>query len=426
MSAKSEGDSLGEIQASGKGQGEFFAIDRRAWARVCELGINPAVVYLVLARGTGADNRTSTWSVQAIEKYTSISRGRAQDALKTLQRVGLMQVLRDGTRPKYYLKPAHEILGCEGYPPPPLDDVEERLMKVLLQGQRPAQPARATKEWNYRSPNTIAKELVEKGLLRQLGQHRFASAYDPDAAAQPDWIWLPNALVTGAADETPPVELVRQTQDVMTLRLLVDLYHAQNLRDDGGISRKLMWREHERFEVGRQAQFTVWGFRYKLGYVTWTGPTACHCREKLTEEEKAAGKNPGVDFFRREEQLTRLGLLEWVPHLVEAAGPEAEIIHPLGAGGTDGLEDLLAAAAHQAAATMLTDRQYAWATNHGLRLVPVPNHIANVQLIGIARLRYRPRTRLTAAWWAEFQTQGERHLIQYGKLAEARAQAVSA
>ena len=151
-------------------------------ARACGLGINPAVAYLVLARGTGADNRTSTWSVQAVENYTSISRGRAQDALKTLQRVGLTQALRDGTRPKYHLTPAHEIPGCEGYPPPPLDDVEERLMDVLLQGQRPWH-AKATKEWNYRSPNAIAKELVEKGWLRDVGQQSLRERLRPDGAS---------------------------------------------------------------------------------------------------------------------------------------------------------------------------------------------------------------------------------------------------
>jgi hypothetical protein len=38
--------------AAGKGQGDFFAVDRRTWARACDLGLNPAVAYLVLARGT--------------------------------------------------------------------------------------------------------------------------------------------------------------------------------------------------------------------------------------------------------------------------------------------------------------------------------------------------------------------------------------
>jgi len=39
----------------------FFAVDRRAWARVCALGLNPAVAYLVVACGTGGDNRTTKW-----------------------------------------------------------------------------------------------------------------------------------------------------------------------------------------------------------------------------------------------------------------------------------------------------------------------------------------------------------------------------
>ena len=40
----------------------FFAIDRRAWARVCALGLNAAVAYLVVACGTGGDNRTTSLS----------------------------------------------------------------------------------------------------------------------------------------------------------------------------------------------------------------------------------------------------------------------------------------------------------------------------------------------------------------------------
>ena len=32
--------------------GNFFAIDRHQWEGVCELGMNPALLYLVLARGS--------------------------------------------------------------------------------------------------------------------------------------------------------------------------------------------------------------------------------------------------------------------------------------------------------------------------------------------------------------------------------------
>ena len=38
--------------------------------------------------------------------------------------------------------------------------------------------------------------------------------------------------------------LVQQTQDPMILRLLIDLYHAHNLREDGGIARRLLRHEY--------------------------------------------------------------------------------------------------------------------------------------------------------------------------------------
>ncbi len=44
-------------------------------------------------------------------------------------------------------------------------------------------------------------------------------------------IWLPNALVDGAGSEVPPVARLRQIQDPMALRLFVELYGEQNLRE---------------------------------------------------------------------------------------------------------------------------------------------------------------------------------------------------
>lgn len=54
---------------SGKG---FFRIDRRTWAKACELRMNPAVAYLVLACVAGKNHRGTSWCVQAVKKYTSI------------------------------------------------------------------------------------------------------------------------------------------------------------------------------------------------------------------------------------------------------------------------------------------------------------------------------------------------------------------
>ena len=86
----------------------------------------------------------------------------------------------------------------------------------------------------------------------------------------------------------------------MTLRLLIEMYYAQHLREDGGVSRRFMWMGYNRVKVGEHAQFTVWGFYGGTECVNWKNSlTSPHRREKLTEEERAAKKNPGVDFFHR-------------------------------------------------------------------------------------------------------------------------------
>ena len=71
---------------------------------------------------------------------------------------------------------------------------------------------------------------------------------------------------------------------------------------------------------------------------------------------------------------------------------------------------------------MLTEAQQERAYEHRLAtwVVPIKRHMANVQLISVARLRYRPHTKLTAAWWAETNTVCEAHIAEYEAL-ESRA-----
>ncbi len=294
-------------------RGGFFQIDRRTWAHVTQLGLNPAVAYLVLARGTGPDNRTTCWSVQSIEKYTGISRSRASRAIKSLQKDGSVQLIRGGTKPKYELIPWSELEQNRAPARKPMTERQRTVFEMVAAGEQPKG-----------SDAQVAAHLARAGWLARDASSRFFIPSETEPS-EPDWIWLPNELVTRAASEIPPVELVRQSQDVMTLRLLVDFYHSQNLREEGGIGRHFTWQKFERFEVGRQAQFTIWGFCYESDWVGWNGPTTCHRRDTLTDEEKAEGKNPGVDFFRRQQQLADLGLIEWIPHLFESADPDAEI-----------------------------------------------------------------------------------------------------
>lgn len=364
-------------------RGDFFAIDRRTWERVCRAGMNPACAYLVLACFSARDNRRTNASVQAVEKYTSISRSRSRLALEAILGKGYVQQTRRGLHPRYDLLPAAELPGVISTPP---------------------RPVRLRRE--------AAVAFAER-LTKWEAQER--------AAKKPDLIWLPNDLVTGAAGETPPIARVRQTQDAMTLRLLVDLYYAQDLREDGGVSRRVTYQKFKRVRVGQSGPFIVWGFEREGAWVDWQLPiAACHRREALTPAEKKDKANPGVDFFRRQDELLSLGLVEWVPTLFEGEDLDAEMLHPYGTMGTDGLTDRLGAAAHQAGLALLTENQTAWVNENALLLAPIHRHVGSVAMIGVARLRYRPRTSKTAAWLADLTDKGERLVARYGEIADRR------
>jgi hypothetical protein len=67
-------------------------------------------------------------------------------------------------------------------------------------------------------------------------------------------------------------------------------------------------------------------------------------------------------------------------------------------------EQEIARAAHRAGRAMLNEWRGDLADKNPERwLVPVLAHMAGVELVGIFRMRYRPRTRSTAAWFARKQ-----------------------
>lgn len=227
-----------------------------------------------------------------------------------------------------------------------------------------------------------------------------------------DLIWLPKALIEGAANEVAPVSKLRQTQDVMMLRLLVELYCAQNLREDGGVSTKVMRYTYERNRAGQHGAYVIWDFHKPMGWVTWGDVSRPHRREKLTKKETEAEKNAGVDFFHRIERLKLLGLIEWVPYLFD--GEDGEPIHPVVYSGLEA-EQALFIAVQKAVARMTTEtqREYQKGT-----MVPVLAHVEQVQLISMMRLRYRPQTKLTAAWFAEHHSVCEGFTATFNTLAQ--------
>jgi hypothetical protein len=147
---------------------------------------------------------------------------------------------KGGSRPRYYLMPAHMVQGCEGYVVAPLTANERALYSRLLKSKSKDKSTLISNKQNL--DLETACSLVIKGHAAQTCQNEdytwFAGIERPITSTvetAPEWIWIPNAIVEGIDDETPPIELIRQSNRPAALRLLVDLYGAQTLADHGGV-----------------------------------------------------------------------------------------------------------------------------------------------------------------------------------------------
>lgn len=412
--------SVADEKADGKrrrkdGRGDFFAVDRRAWARVCGsvsspgLGMNAAVAYLALARGTGANNRDTPWSVNALEKRGMLSRGRAQAAIDALKAAGLVrQTGFGGKATRYEMVPAHEVPGTSAYRPA-LTDAEAFLWGRLRKSDGLCVPYTGTvATWGATRPLELARALEAKGYACRTGGAGSAFTpipWDEEEARRPEWAWLPNSLIDGAlGDAVPPVELVRRTQDVLALRLLVDLYREQDLAEFGGLSWRAIRKNYERIRLAQAGPFVVWAFA-PTGMNAWMVPAiAPHYRGAPDSPER---KEASAAFWGRWEMLCRLGLVEEVPYLIEADTEGAETIHACALECGEAVEMDIGHAAREAALAMLPrDRAELYGASHEIALAPVPLEYERVQLVGLFRLRYRSRNARTGAWWARLQEEG--------------------
>jgi hypothetical protein len=184
------------------------------------------------------------------------------------------------------------------------------------------------------------------------------------------------------------------------LRLLVDLYQAQNLSADGGISRTVLRHEYERKKYGERGHHVVWGFKSKQSWA------AHHSSTKIFWDRKSADKLPENPIWSALGTLQSMGLLMVVPHLVENSSHDCEPIHGFGWDGAgEDIEKELGEAADVAGRYIIGEqRLYTAETVDAVNmLVPVWETQADVQMVGVYRLTYRPQTQLTADWQRRMQ-----------------------
>lgn len=291
-------------------QGKFFAIGQPQWDAVCKLNINAATALLVLASGTGRDNRTTSWSAKAVETRAGIGWRRANDAIALLVASKIVTLAKKGNRPRYKI-------------------------------EMPDDPAKL--------------------------------------------IWLPSELVTGAGAEIPPVARLKQSRDLDLLATFVALYAHHDLTGEGGLPRNLVCAVYDREQLATHGQFVFFGFRYKTGTAWHSGPF-----EKYRSDPKEKSR-----VWDHIGLLTKLGLLECIAYLAESADADADLIHALSG-------DSYAQAAAEAAQMSVACKDYLVHKSENFDFsIPVFSHMTNAAVVGVYRLRYRPKTTKTAAWFAK-------------------------
>jgi hypothetical protein len=414
MAAQGAGGVIDSAEGAGpqknKGNGEFFRIDSRVWAKVTAYDMNAAAAYLVLASGTGHGNTSTSWSTKSVMGYAGIGHERAKAAIQRLSAGGFIRRAEAHTeaRPRYELATYQELIEHEHAknPPPEPGFYEREALCDLQAGKQPT---------NKKERNR-AEGLYQRGLLSKDAQGIYKLS-EPLAENSGEYsIWLPNAIVTATSHgEESPVQRLRSAGCIWTLRLFVDLYTAQNLRDDGGISPLVVRAVYERKQIGQQGTYVIWGFKQKQLAGQYSGPFAPHSKR----QPKKANDDPPV--WDSVHLLQRMGLLSFVPHIFDNETETAEPIHVYGLGETAEapIEREIGAAANRAARAMCLPSKLLEAESDGFEYYcPILSTKPTAQMVGVARLTYRPRTRRTAAWFDELHKNGAAWIEAFNKLAE--------
>jgi hypothetical protein len=388
--------------------GEFFVIDRRAFAAASKLGLNPAVAYLTIARGAGS-RPTSQWSVNAIERYTGMGRPKANLAIKSLVDGGLLTLERTGRKPVYGIVSAHQL-------PEVRLSAEERM---LLNRIAEESGLRVAREYSG-----VAADLIRRGFVDKYHGYWFAKHKWDFFSEEPQHVWLPNAIVDGAVEETPPLALLRQMQDVRRLQLFTALYDSNDLPNDGGVPRILLYETHSMTRISEQGACTIWRFGKPSNRAS--ARSSPLLKPYLTGNRIEDGRDAGgPDFWAALSKIERCGLLTFIPHVFESANSddnfEGEMLHPYPVenGGGEEWECSVANAADAAARVLLTAKQQQWATENKQHFLVAPSHLTPA-VIGIARLKYRPQTRKTAAWFAMINARCEAWQTIYESIIRSR------
>jgi hypothetical protein len=396
---------------SSKGhQGEFFAVDWRCVEDATRYGdgINTAIAYLALARFTDRTQTFTLAGMTAIHTRAGLTRGRADAALKMLERAGLV------LEPTTGKKGLRRFLPWWSYIQADRAKLTPKQQTVLTRVLSKKDPILYGSDPDYQT----AYALIAKGILEATDAPPGKPRFRP---VKPDWVWLPNTLVDGFGPGDTPLARLRQIRDKRAIPLLLDCYRLANLAEDGGLPWQMIRQKFRRVKIYTHSQFTVWGFVTDGATAKWD---PLFTRYKGSDMD-AADKESWGTF----DALRDAGLIQYVGHIVEGLSEGSQVIHPYPLPNTGEPEErAVADAAHAAGRALITDHKHQWAREQlgaWPWLCPVRSHVTDVELVGIVRPVHRPHTRMTAAWAANFLHQCDGHRALFESLRQNAAKSVA-
>lgn len=199
-----------------------------------------------------------------------------------------------------------------------------------------------------------------------------------------EMIWLPKGFVTGVSDETPPLERLRQTGDVLTLKLMLDIYAVCSIAEEGGLPWDVVSVPYKSQRIGESRQYTIWGFTAEN--------TTCYTSNELVSVHKIDGEFR--EFWRRLTSLEDMGLVQLV--VVAFDAKEGAVMFELDNVFTD---ETIRDVALEACEELLPEKfHYAFA-EHDV-VIPVISHVVSPFVRRLYIPRYKQDTELTRAGYA--------------------------
>jgi hypothetical protein len=142
------------------GRGDFFAVDRRTRSMAFDTAsLHAALAYLVMARGSLADMRTTSWSAESVNHRARLNWRQAKEAISKLIAAGLIRQDKGGSKPRYYIMPAHLIRGGAVE----AESARRSVSTLVSAKSPPATPARCSVE---RRGGCAIFWLAEHGAMR--------------------------------------------------------------------------------------------------------------------------------------------------------------------------------------------------------------------------------------------------------------------